>query len=159
MAIKQQIVVTDEGLKKLTEELDYLKNIKRKEVVESIRTALSFGDLSENSEYDEAKNEQAKVEAQINELEETLKHIKVISDEDISTEIVSVGAKIKVFDIEFDEELEYTIVGSTEADPMESKISDQSPIGSALLGAKIGETVLAFTPGGELKLTILAISK
>jgi transcription elongation factor GreA len=159
MSTKQQIVVTDEGLKKLTEELDYLKNIKRKEVVESIRTALSFGDLSENSEYDEAKNEQAKVEAQINELEETLKHIKVISDDDISTEVVSVGAKIKVFDIEYDEELEYTIVGSTEADPMENKISDQSPIGSALLGAEIGETVTAVTPGGELKLTILSISK
>jgi len=159
MAIKQQIVVTDDGLRKLTEELDYLKNTKRKEVVESIRTALSFGDLSENSEYDEAKNEQAKVEAQINELEETLKHIKVISDEDISTDIVSVGAKIKVLDVEFEEELEYTLVGSTEADPMESKISDQSPIGSAVLGAKIGETVSAFTPGGELKLTILSISK
>ena len=159
MSTKQQIVVTDEGLKKLTEELDYLKNIKRKEVVESIRTALSFGDLSENSEYDEAKNEQAKVEAQINELEETLKRIKVISDDDISTEVVSVGAKIKVFDIEYDEELEYTIVGSTEADPMENKISDQSPIGSALLGAKVGETVTANTPGGELKLTIVSISK
>ena len=99
---KQQIVVTDEGLKKLTEELEYLKNVKRKEVVESIRTALSFGDLSENSEYDEAKNEQAKVESQINELEETLKHVKVISDEDISTEIVNIGAKIKVLDIEYD---------------------------------------------------------
>jgi len=159
MSTKQQIVVTDEGLKKLTEELDYLKNIKRKEVVESIRTALSFGDLSENSEYDEAKNEQAKVEAQINELEETLKRIKVISDDDISTDVVSVGAKIKVFDIEYDEELEYTIVGSTEADPMGNKISDQSPIGSALLGAKVGETVTAETPGGELKLTIISISK
>lgn len=156
---KQQIVVTDDGLKKLTEELDYLKNVKRKEVVESIRTALSFGDLSENSEYDEAKNEQAKVEAQINELEETLKHIKVISDDDISTDIVNVGAKIKVLDVEYDEELEYSIVGSTEANPMENKISDQSPIGSALLGARVGEIITAVTPGGELELKILSISK
>lgn len=156
---KQQIVVTDEGLKKLTEELEYLKNIKRKEVVESIRTALSFGDLSENSEYDEAKNEQAKVESQINELEETLKHVKVISDEDISTEIVNIGAKIKVLDVGYNEELEYTIVGSTEANPIENKISDQSPIGSSLLGARVGDIVTAETPGGDLKLQILSISK
>lgn len=157
--MSKQIVVTDDGLKKLTEELEYLKNVKRKEVVESIRTALSFGDLSENSEYDEAKNEQAKVEAQINELEETLKQIRVISDSEISTEIINVGAKVKVLDVEYEDELEYTIVGSTEASPMENKISDQSPIGSALIGARVGETVVAETPNGELTLTILSISK
>jgi len=157
--MRKQIVVTDEGLKKLTEELDYLKNVKRREVVESIRTALSFGDLSENSEYDEAKNEQAKVEAQINDLEDILKQIKVISDSDISTDQVNIGAKIKVYDEKYDEEIEYTLVGSTEADPLENKISDQSPIGSALIGAKIGDTVTAVTPNGELKLKILDITK
>ncbi|MCL2517367.1 MAG: transcription elongation factor GreA [Oscillospiraceae bacterium] len=157
--MRKQIVVTDEGLKKLTEELEYLKNVKRREVVESIRTALSFGDLSENSEYDEAKNEQAKVEAQINDLEDILKQIKVISESDISTDQVNIGAKIKVYDEQFDEEIEYTLVGSTEADPLENKISDQSPIGSALIGAKIGETVIALTPNGELKLKVLDITK
>ena len=127
--------------------------------MESIRTALSFGDLSENSEYDEAKNEQAKVEAQINDLEDILKQIKVISDSDISTDQVNIGAKIKVYDEKYDEEIEYTLVGSTEADPLENKISDQSPIGSALIGAKIGDTVTAVTPNGELKLKILDITK
>lgn len=155
----KQIVVTDEGLKKLTEELDYLKNVKRREVVESIRVALSFGDLTENSEYDEAKNEQAKVEAQINELEEMLKLIKVISDSDINTDTVNIGAKIKVYIEEYDEEIEYTLVGSTEADPLENKISDQSPIGSALLGAKVGDAVVADTPSGAVRLKIIHITK
>lgn len=155
----KQIIVTDEGRKKLQDELDYLKNIKRKEVVEAIKVALSFGDLSENSEYDEAKNEQAKVEAQINELEETLKQIKVISDSEINTNAVNVGAKVKVYDEKFEEEIEYTLVGSTEADPLENKISDQSPIGSALIGAGVGDTVIAITPTGEIKLRILDISR
>jgi len=155
----KEIVVTDEGLKKLTEELEFLKNVKRKEVVEAIRVALSFGDLSENSEYDEAKNEQAKVEAKISELEETLKHVKVISDSEVHTDSVNVGAKVRVLDMEYDEEDEYNLVGSTEADPLNNKISDQSPIGSAILGAKVGDIVSAETPGGIVKLKILSISK
>ncbi|MBE6039084.1 MAG: transcription elongation factor GreA [Anaerofustis stercorihominis] len=155
----KQIVVTDDGLKKLQEELSFLKNVKRKEVVEAIRVALSFGDLSENSEYDEAKNEQAKVEARIQELEETLNHVKVIDENEVHTDSVNVGARVKVFNEKYKEEIEYTIVGSTEADPLTNKISDQSPIGTAILGSKIGQTVSVITPGGEMKLTILEISK
>ncbi len=155
----KQIIVTEDGLKKLQEELEYLKTTKRKEVVEAIRVALSFGDLSENSEYDEAKNEQAKTEARINELEESLKHVKVISDRDVTTDTVNVGNRVKVYDEAFEEEILYTIVGSTEADPLEDKISDQSPIGAALIGRQVGETVEVTTPGGVVSLKILEISK
>lgn len=155
----KQIIVTEEGLKKLNEELEYLKTTKRKEVVEAIRVALSFGDLSENSEYDEAKNEQAKTEARISELEESLKHVKVISDSEVNTDAVNVGNRVIVYDVEFDEEVEYTIVGSTEADPLENKISDQSPIGSALIGRAAGDTVDVHTPGGIIKLEIRKIMK
>ena len=155
----KQIIVTEEGLKKLQDELEYLKTTKRKEVVEAIRVALSFGDLSENSEYDEAKNEQAKTEARILELEESLKNVKVISDSEVTTDSVNVGNKVVVYDIEFDEEIEYTIVGSTEADPIENKISDQSPIGEALIGRAVGEVVDVHTPGGVIKLEIKEIMK
>ena len=115
----EPITVTSEGLAKLQEELEYLKSTKRKEVVEAIRVALSFGDLSENSEYDEAKTEQGRVESRIIELEEMLKNIKVVNDSDIKTDRVSVGNIVKVHDIEFDEKLEYILVGSTEADPFQ----------------------------------------
>lgn len=159
MATAKPIIVTDEGLKNLNDELSYLKDVKRKEVVEAIRVALSFGDLSENSEYDEAKNEQAKVETRISELEEMLKHVKVISDSEVNTDVVNVGAKVRVYVAEDEEEVEYNLVGSTEADPLENKISDQSPIGQALLGAKNGTTVVAHTPAGELHIEIRNISK
>ncbi len=155
----KQIIVTEEGLKKLQEELEYLKTTKRKEVVEAIRVALSFGDLSENSEYDEAKNEQAKTEARISELEESLKNVKVISDSEVNTDVVNVGNRVVVYDAEFEEEIEYTVVGSTEADPIENKISDQSPIGSALIGRAVGEIVDVHTPGGIIKLEIKEIMK
>lgn len=155
----EPIVVTDEGLKKLQDELEYLKFTKRKEVVEAIRVALSFGDLSENSEYDEAKTEQGKTESRIIELEAMLKNVKVISDNEIKTDFVSVGNVVKVYDEEFDEEVDYILVGSTEANPAEFKISDQSPIGKALLGAKIGDVVSFETPGGESSLKVIEISK
>ena len=155
----KQIIVTEEGLKKLNEELEYLKSTKRKEVVEAIRVALSFGDLSENSEYDEAKNEQAKTEARISELEESLKNVKVISDSEVNTDVVNVGNKVVVYDVDFDEDVEYTLVGSTEANPLENKISDQSPIGAALLGRAVGDTVDVHTPGGIIKLEIKEIMK
>lgn len=155
----KQITVTDEGYKKLVDELEYLKTTKRKEVVEAIKVALSFGDLSENSEYDEAKNEQAKTETRIVELEETLKHVKVISGDDVSTDTVSIGNKVKVHNEEFDEDIEYTIVGSTEADPLTNMISDQSPIGSALIGSKVNDVVSVETPSGIINLKILEISK
>ena len=155
----EPIIVTDEGLKKLQEELEYLKTTKRKEVVEAIRVALSFGDLSENSEYDEAKTEQGKTESRIQELEEMLKHVKVISEHDVKTDVVNVGNTVVVHDVEFDEDVEYSIVGSTEANPLENKVSDLSPIGRALMGAKVGDTVEFTTPGGVAHLEILKISK
>ncbi|MBQ4055460.1 MAG: transcription elongation factor GreA [Clostridia bacterium] len=155
----EPIIVTDEGLKKLQEELEYLKTTKRKEVVEAIRVALSFGDLSENSEYDEAKTEQGKTESRIQELEEMLKHVKVISEHDVKTDVVNVGNVVKVLDIDFDEEIEYSVVGSTEANPALNRISDQSPIGKAIIGAKVGDTVSFMTPGGEASLKILEISR
>ena len=151
--------VTEEGLRKLKEELDYLKVEKRKENVEAIRTALSFGDISENSEYDEAKNEQAKTERRIVELEDTIRRVKVVADSEIQTDHVGVGSIVRVLDREYGEEDEYTIVGSTEARPSENKISDLSPIGKALIGHTAGETVDAVTPGGTVKLTILEITK
>lgn len=154
-----EIVVTEEGLKKLQEELHYLKTEKRKEVVEAIRVALGFGDLSENSEYDEAKNEQAKTEARIQELEETLKNVRLVSDSEVHTESVNVGNKIRVYNEKFKEEVSYTLVGSTEANALMNRISDQSPIGKALIGAKTGQTVKVDTPKGSMKIKILEITK
>ncbi len=153
------ILLTDEGLKKLESELEELKTIKRKEISEKIKVALSFGDLSENSEYDEAKNEQAIIESRIATIEAMLKNVKLLDEEEISTETVNVGSKVKVKDLEFDEELDYTIVGSTEADPEKGKISDESPIGKALLGHKAGDVVEVEAPAGIIKFEILAISK
>ncbi|MBO5779083.1 MAG: transcription elongation factor GreA [Clostridia bacterium] len=150
------ITVTLEGKLKLEEELNYLKNVKRKEVTEAIGIAKGFGDLSENSEYDEAKTEQAKVESRIAELEEMLKNIVVVSE--VQTDVVGVGAKVRVYNEKWEEEVEYSIVGSTEADPLNNKISDLSPIGSAILGRKVGETVVVETPTGHVNITILEIS-
>ena len=158
MAIKE-IKLTAEGLKNYENELDEQKNVKRKEVSEKIKVALSFGDLSENSEYDEAKNEQAKVESRIAELEAMLKVAKVISEEEMSADTVHLGSKVRVYDKEFDEEVTYLIVGTAEASPSDGKISDESPIGKALLGAKAGKTVHAETPGGVAELKVLEIIK
>ena len=153
------LTVTEEGLKKLTDELEYLKTVKRKEVTEAIRVALSFGDLSENSEYDEAKTEQAKVEARILELEEMLKNIRIISEDEIHTDAAGIGAKVRVYNKAREMEIEYSIVSSIEANPMAHKISDQSPIGRALIGAKVGDTVKAETPAGTIEMEILDISR
>lgn len=155
----KEITVTEDGLKKLQDELTYLKTVKRKEVVEAIRVALGFGDLSENSEYDEAKNEQAKTEALIAELEETLKNVKIVSDSDVQTERVNVGNKVRIYNEKYKEEVEYTVVGSTEANAVMNRISDQSPIGMALIGAKVGASVKVDTPKGAMKLKILEITK
>lgn len=154
-----QIIVTDEGLKKLQEELAFLKNTKRKEITEAIKLALSFGDLSENSEYTEAKDEQGKVESRIVELEEMLKNVKVISDSDIHTNSVNVGASVRLLDVKKNKEIEYTIVGSTEADAINGKISDRSPIGNALIGASVDETVTVTTPAGSREFKVLEIMK
>ena len=155
----KQIMLTDEGLLKLENELEMLKTQKRQEVAEKIKVARGFGDLSENSEYDAAKEEQAQVEARIVQLENMLKNAKIIDQDDIDVNKVSIGTRVKVYDEEFDEELEYSIVGSTEADPDMFKISDESPVGKALLGRNIGETVDVETPGGVFKLKILSINK
>jgi len=155
----KQVLLTEEGLNKLEVELEFLKTTKRKEVAEKIKQAMAFGDLSENSEYDEAKNEQGQVEVRIAQLENMLKNAKVIDEDEIDTRVVSVGAKVRVLDMEFNEEVEYTMVGSTEANPSQFKISDESPVGRALMGQKSGSTVTVEAPGGVLKFKILDIHK
>ena len=159
MANTKQTILTDEGLKKLEEELEQLKTVTRKEVADKIKVALSFGDLSENSEYDEAKNEQALVESRIVQIEAMLKNVKILDEDELTNDIVSVGSKIKLFDKEFDEEGDYQIVGSTEADPMSGRISDESPVGQSLLGHKVGDVVEVETPGGGCLYEVLEITK
>ena len=159
MPQNNEVMMTYEGLKKLEDELEYLKTEKRKEISERIKVALGYGDLSENSEYDEAKTEQAQVEMKIVELENTLRNAKVIDEDEVDNKIVQVGNKVKVHDEEFDEDMEYTIVGPTEVDLAENKISNESPIGKALLGKKKNEIAEAVLDNGEvLKFKVLKIS-
>ncbi len=154
----KKVVVTPSGLKALEDELEMLKTVRRKEVSEKIRVARSYGDLSENSEYDEAKNEQAIVEARIADLEVMLKNVVVLDESEIVTDVVSLGSTVKVYDEDFEEELEYVIVGSTEADLDLGKISDESPVGKALMGKKVGEVAEAQLPGGDTaKFKVLSI--
>ena len=155
----KEIFVTEEGLKKLQEELEYLKTVRREEVKEMIKTAKSFGDLSENSEYDEAKNEQAIVEARIAELEEQLAHVRVVDASALENDVVRVGLSVKLKNVDTGESEEYRIVGVTEADPFEGLISDESPIGKALLGQKVGAVVEVEIPLGTVKYKITKISK
>lgn len=155
----KQYFLTDEGLKKYEQELEHLKSVARKDVAEKIKVALSFGDLSENSEYDEAKNEQAKVEARIVELETMLVNAQVIDEDDITTDEVKVGAKVTVYDMEYKENLVYRIVGSTEADPKQGYISDESPVGRALIGKSVGDVVKVEAPAGEMSFKIVEISR
>lgn len=157
--MNKQVVLTTEGLQKLENELQELKTVKRKEIADKIKVATSFGDLSENSEYNEAKNEQAIIEARIAQLENILKNVKVLDESDVSTEKVSMGCKVKVKDFELDEEICYQIVSSAESNPDEYKISDESPIGKALLQQKKGTVVDVDTPSGVIKLKILEITK
>ena len=133
---EKEVILTQEGYDSLDKELNYLKTEKRAEIAERIKVALGFGDLSENSEYDEAKTAQAENEVRIAELENKIRHAKIIDEKEIDTEVVQVGNTVKVLDIEFNEEIEYTIVGSTEVNLAENKISNESPLGAALLGAK-----------------------
>ena len=155
----KQIVLTNEGLQKLEAELEQLKTVRRKEVSEKIKVALSFGDLSENSEYDEAKNEQAIVESRIVEIEQMLKNVSILDEDGISTETVSVGSKVTVKRLSNDKVDTYRIVGSTEAAPLEKKISDESPVGKAMLGHKVGDTVDVEAPSGAIQYQILEIAK
>lgn len=153
----KQVVLTEEGRKKIEEELELYKTEKRKDVAEKIKIARSFGDLSENSEYDEAKNEQAKIEARIADLEAMLKNAVMVDKTETDSGMIGIGSKVKVLDVEFEEEVIYQVVGSAEADPVNGRISDESPVGKALIGHKKGEQVIAETPGGDVKFDILEI--
>ena len=157
--LDKEVYLTKEGLEKIENEVDELKSVKRREVAERIKHALAFGDISENSEYDEAKNEQAAMEERIGKLENTLRNAVIISEEDISLETVSVGNKVTLKDMEFDEEVEYSIVGSAEADPYEGRISNESPVGSALIGTEVGEIIEVKVPDGIMKYEVLSISR
>jgi transcription elongation factor GreA len=155
----KEVILTYEGLKKLEEELEQLRGPKRMEIKERIKVALSFGDISENSEYDEAKNEQAYVEGKIVQLETMLKNARIIDEDDVSTDKVNIGSKVRLYDMEFNEEILYSIVGSTEADPSQFKISNESPVGSALMNKKKGDVVEVDVPDGILKFKIIKIEK
>ncbi len=154
----EQKYLTPEGKKQLEEKLDYLKSVKRPEVVKKIGIAREYGDLSENAEYDSAKEEQAEVEAEIAEIEDLLLYAIVINKKNIDTSVVSVGTKVDLYDEEFDEDVAYTITGSSESDPKNGLISNESPVGKALIGHKVGDKVAVTTPGGEVFYTIKKIS-
>jgi len=155
----KKYVMTYEGIKKLENELEYLKTVKRKEITEKIKVALSFGDLSENSEYDSAKNEQAFVEGRIVQLENMLKNASMVDEDDVPLDIVGIGSIVKVKDYDLDEEVEYLIVGSAEADPINNKISNESPVGKGLVGKKPGDVIEIQIPDGVSKYKILNIRR
>ena len=159
MANAKQMLYTQEGYQALVDELDYLKGTKRQQVKEDIATARAFGDLSENAEYDEARKEQAKVESRIAELEELILGAVIVDETKIDTSIINMGSTVKVYDKEFDETVEYSIVGSNEVDPFQNKISDMSPIGKALIGKKAGDSVTVELPGGSMQLQIIEVSR
>ena len=155
---EKDVILTQEGYDNLEKELNYLRTEKRAEIADRIKVALGFEDLSENSEYDEAKNAQAENEGKIVELENKLRHAKIIDEKEIDTTTVQIGNKVKVLDMEFDEKIEYTIVGSTEVNLAENKISNESPLGEALLGAKKNQVVEVKAPAGVMKYKILNIT-
>ena len=155
----KQNILTYEGLKKLEDELENLKVVRRKEVSQKIKEAREQGDLSENAEYDAAKDEQRDIEARIEELEKILKNAEVVVEEEADLDKVSIGCSVKILDCEFDEELEYKIVGSTEANSLKGKISNESPVGKALLGKQVGDTVTVETPAGEFSYKVLSIHR
>ena len=152
-------ILTYEGLKKLEDELENLKVVRRKEVSQKIKEAREQGDLSENAEYDAAKDEQRDIEARIEELEKILKNAEVVVEEEADLDKVSIGCSVKILDCESDEELEYKIVGSTEANSLKGKISNESPVGKALLGKQVGDTVTVETPAGEFSYKVLSIHR
>ncbi|MGI5852353.1 MAG: transcription elongation factor GreA [Caldicoprobacterales bacterium] len=159
MMVNKETLLTHEGVMKLEQELNYLKTVRRRQIAERIKQAIAFGDLSENSEYDEVKNEQAFIEGRIVTLENMLRNARIIDDEDISTDSVSIGSTVRILDIEYDEVMEYTIVGSAEADPGQNRISNESPVGRALIGQQINSVVDVHVPDGVIKLKILEIKK
>jgi len=154
-----QTFLTAEGYKKLVEELERLRTTGREQIASKIKEARSFGDLSENAEYDEAMNEQAIMEAKISRLEEELKNAQILDDEDVRTDVIGVGSLVKVHDRTYGEELEFQLIGKAQANPDENRVSDESPIGRALLGHAVGDVVEVEAPGGLIHLEILSISK
>jgi transcription elongation factor GreA len=157
--VSDEVILTVEGLNRIMEELDYLKGKKRREVAQRIKRALEFGDISENSEYIDAKNEQAFVEGRIALLEKLLRNASLIDDENIRTDVVGVGTTVKIKDLDFDEECQYTIVGSAEANPSANRISNESPVGKGLLGKSPGEVVEISVPAGVARYRIIEVSK
>jgi transcription elongation factor GreA len=159
MGNEKEVILTLDGLAKLEKELEHLKTVRRREVAERIKQALEFGDISENSEYEDAKNEQGFIEGRILVIENKLRNARVIDESEVNTDVVSVGSKVLITDLEFNEQLEYSIVGSAEADPTQFKISNESPVGKALMGQKVGTTVEVNVPVGIRRYKIDAIQR
>ncbi|MBR5273499.1 MAG: transcription elongation factor GreA [Clostridia bacterium] len=159
MEMNKETILTEKGLQELERELEHLKTVGRQEIAEKIKVARSFGDLSENSEYDEAMSDQGKMEARILEIEYMLKNVKIIDEDNINTDKVIVGSKVTIKDLETKEKLTYQIVGFAQADPDNGRISDESPVGKALLDKKVGETVNVEVPAGVISFKIMSISK
>lgn len=155
----KEVILTQDGLKRLEDELENLKSVKRREVAERIKVAIGYGDISENSEYEDAKNEQAFIEGRILTLEKMLRNARIISNDDIDTDTVSVGATVIVEDLEFGDTMEYVIVGTAESDPSQNKISNESPVGKAILGKQKGATVDVVVPAGTIQYKIIDIKK
>lgn len=155
----EEVLLTEEGYENLEKELDHLINVKRREVAKRIKVAREFGDISENSEYDDAKNEQAFVEGRIKEIENMIRNARIVKDEDVNDETVNIGTTVKLKDVDSGEEFTYTIVGSAEADPLNNKISNQSPIGKSIIGHKVGDVVKVEVPSGITSYEILFIKK
>lgn len=156
---EKEVLLTPSGLAKLEQELEHLKTVRRREVAARIKQAIEFGDISENSEYDDAKNEQAFIEGRIASLEKTLRNVRVVDEDDFEAGIVTVGSRVKVKDLEMDEVFEYILVGSAESNPSENKISNESPVGQALVGQKVGSVVKVNVPAGVISYEILEVSR
>ncbi len=156
---KKQMLYTPDGYKELVDELNYLKTTRREEIKNDIAVARSFGDLSENAEYDEARNEQAKTEARIKELEELVENAVIVDEDEIDTSVISLGSTVRVYDVDLEEEIEYSLVGSNEANPLVGKISDQSPIGKKMMGAREGDILQVEAPAGTVTLKVLEVSR
>jgi transcription elongation factor GreA len=159
MSNEKEVILTVDGLSKLEKKLEILKTVRRREVAERIRQALELGDISENSEYEDAKNEQGFIEGQILEIEKMLRNAKVIDEQDVNSDIVSVGSKVTLIDVNNKTEVEYMIVGSAEADPSQAKISNESPVGRSLMGKKVGDKVNVEVPIGTIQYKVKAITK
>jgi transcription elongation factor GreA len=153
----KEVILTPDGLKRLEEELETLKSVKRREVAERIKVAIGYGDISENSEYEDAKNEQAFIEGRIITLEKMLRNARIINSDEIVTDVVSIGVTVSVEDMEYGDVMEYTIVGTAESDPLNNKISNESPVGRAIIGKKIGTVVDVSVPAGVIQYKILDI--